>query len=90
MINYQKIRVNDKVFIMSIDQSQNSTAVNDKMRESVGDGKLYTVTAESGSLALVTNGEIYHKSDLHLQSDSSPYKNIKTEPQVFNIENLGV
>lgn len=92
MNNYQHIKVHDRVFVMGLDNSAGSVNITPKMTASINDGKLYEVTEELGNLALLTNGDVYHKSDLHLKSNKCPYisKFIKTEPQFFNVANLEV
>lgn len=84
----REIQRGDKVKIISLEHT--GYGITD-MEKTVNDGVVYTVKQTSSFRALLNNDFVYYKQDLKRVS-KSPYKHeeIKTNPQLFNIANLGV
>ena len=59
------------------------------MEKSVLDGKKYTLRTNptARSTVRLSNGYIYHTGDL-TPCTASPYKEVKTNPELFNASNL--
>lgn len=83
-MDFTTINKGDKVLVISLKYSGYG---GDIMQNSLNDGRIYTAKQVSVSRALLDNDIIYDKRDLKRVSES-PYKDTKTDPQIFNIENL--
>ena len=75
----------DRVFVKSLNKSSQVGT----MKRSVNDGIIYTVRDVDDYDVYLNNGFWYNPDDIRHITDT-PYKSVKQEPQMFNIENLQV
>lgn len=81
----------DKVVVVTIKNSQQRGFATSRMKESVNDGKIYTVERhKDADYVCLSNGYAYDLADVALVNDiANPYKNlIDKDPQLFNINQL--